>query len=66
MTLEKDPESKRSLKRALRNFQGSRPVRRAKKRLAIATQGQLNITEWRRIHYVSEAKAHIPGAMAYN
>ena len=34
-----DPNSKRSKKRAARKFTGSRPVRRAKRRLDIATSG---------------------------
>lgn len=36
MTKQKDPNSNRSQKRAKRNFQGSRPERRAKQRLNYA------------------------------
>lgn len=37
MTKQKDPNSKRSLKRTNRNFTMSRPERRAARRLAAAT-----------------------------
>jgi len=65
-TLQKDPNSKRSLKRLKTGITNSRPVRRALKRLARAKQGYLNINEWRRIHYVSDSKPCEPGAMNYN
>lgn len=39
MTKQKDPNSKRSQKRANRNFLGSRPQRRAERRLSIAING---------------------------
>lgn len=40
MTKQKDPNSKRSQKRANRNFTKSRPERRAERRLSIALNGQ--------------------------
>jgi hypothetical protein len=40
MTKQKDPNSKRSQKRANRNFTMSRPERRAERRLSIALNGQ--------------------------
>lgn len=39
MTKQKDPNSKRSQRRANRNFTMSRPERRAERRLSIATNG---------------------------
>lgn len=66
MTLFPNPDSIRSQKKSKRKFTGSRPVRRARRRLAISTQGQINITEYRKAHFVSDAKAHIPGALQYH
>lgn len=40
MTKQKDPNSKRSQRRANRNFTMSRPERRAERRLSIALNGQ--------------------------
>lgn len=39
MTKQKDPNSKRSQRRANRNFIASRPERRAERRLSIAING---------------------------
>jgi hypothetical protein len=66
MTLQKDPNSKRSLKRLKTGISESRAVRRAKNRLSRAKQGYENIVTYRRIHYVSESAPCFPGAMNYN
>ena len=39
MTRQEDPNSQRSKRRANRNFTGSRPQRRAERRLSIAING---------------------------
>lgn len=66
MTLQKDPNSKRSLRRLKTGITESRPVRRAKRRLLQAKQGYENIMQYRKVHYVSDSIPCSPGALNYN
>lgn len=65
-TLQKDPNSKRSLKRLKTGITESRAVRRAKRRLLQAKQGYENILIWRKTYYVSPSQPCMPGALNYN
>ena len=59
MPFDKDPKSKRSQRRANRNFTGSRPERRAANRLSVATAA------YQRGHSLDAAAFTKPGKQAH-